>query len=95
MWEKFRHIAISILIALLAALSTYYTTIGSLKLELAGKAEEKFVSNLDKRLSNLEVRLADNFATKKDFYQLREDLIVRLSRIEIHLNRKETGNENR
>ena len=77
------------MIALIAGLSAYYTTIGGIKLEVAKKAEETFVANLDKRISNLEVRLAENFATKEDFFQLREDLILRLNRIEVQLNKKE------
>jgi len=89
MWEKYRNIAISIMIALIAGLSAYYTTIGGIKLEVAQKAEETFVASLDKRISNLEVRLAENFATKEDFFQLREDLILRLNRIEVQLNKKE------
>ena len=89
MWEKYRNIAISIVIALIAGLSAYYTTIGGIKLEVAQKAEETFVTSLDKRISNLEVRLAENFATKEDFFQLREDLILRLNRIEVQLNKKE------
>jgi len=89
MWEKYRNIGISIVIALIAGLSAYYTTIGGIKLEVAQKAEETFVASLDKRISNLEVRLAENFATKEDFFQLREDLILRLNRIEVQLNKKE------
>jgi len=89
MWEKYRNIAISIVIALIAGLSAYYTTIGGIKLEVAKKAEETFVTSLDKRISNLELRLAENFATKEDFFQLREDLILRLNRIEVQLNKKE------
>ncbi len=77
------------MIALIAGLSAYYTTIGGIKLEVAQKAEETFVASLDKRISNLEVRLAENFATKEDFFQLREDLILRLNRIEVQLNKKE------
>ena len=95
MWDKFRSIVISIIIALLAALSTYYTTIGGINLEIASKAEEVFVTSLDKRISNLEVRLSENFATKEDFYQLKEELILRLSRIEFQLNKKESTIENR
>lgn len=95
MWDNFRNIGISIIIALLAVLSTYYTTIGGIRLDVAAKAEETFVSSLDKRISNLEVRLTDNFATREDFYQLKEELIVRLSRIEFQLNNKESGFENR
>ena len=56
---------------------------------MAKKAEETFVASLDKRISNLEIRLSENFATKEDFFQLKEDLILRLSRIEVQLNKKE------
>ncbi|OQX92312.1 MAG: hypothetical protein B6D58_03730 [candidate division Zixibacteria bacterium 4484_95] len=87
MWKRYRGFVGTIIIAIMAALSTYYTTIAGLKLEMADKAEESIVTNLDKRISNLEVRLAENFATKEDFYQLKEELIVRLSRIEARLDR--------
>ena len=87
MWKRYRGFVVTIIIAIMAALSTYYTTIAGLKLEMADKAEESIVTNLDKRISNLEVRLAENFATKEDFYQLKEELIVRLSRIEARLDR--------
>jgi hypothetical protein len=83
---RFRDYALTIGLAAVAAISTYYTTIGSLKLELAGKAEETLVANLDKRLSALEIRLGENFATRRDFYQLKEDLVLRLTRIETRLD---------
>jgi hypothetical protein len=86
MAKTYRDYALTIVLVILAALSTYYTTIGSIKIELAGKAEETLVANLDKRLFNLESRLAENFATKKDFYQLKEDLLLRLTRIESRLD---------
>ena len=89
MGDRYKQIAVTILIALLAALSTYYTTIAGLRLEVAGKAEESMVTSLDKRISNLEIRLAGNFATKEDFFKLKEDLVTRLSRIEARLNQKE------
>lgn len=95
MWKRWRNYVVSIVVAVLAALSTYYTTINGIKINVATKAEEKFVANLDKRISMLEVRLAENFATKEDFYKLKEDLIIRLSRIEININRKESSVENR
>lgn len=95
MWGKYRQIIFMILVALLAAISTYYTTLTSLKIEMAGKAEDKFVTTLDKRISSLEIRLAGNFATKEDFFRLREDVITRLMRIEVQLNQKEKNIENR
>jgi hypothetical protein len=85
---KYRDYALTIVLVIMAALSTYYTTIESLKVELSGKAEETLVANLDKRLSNLETRLAENFATKRDFYQLKEDLLLRLTRIETRLDNR-------
>jgi predicted Holliday junction resolvase-like endonuclease len=88
MAAKYRDYALTIVLVILAALSTYYTTIESLKVELSGKAEENLVASLDKRISNLEIRLAENFATKKDFYQLKEDLLLRLTRIETRLDDK-------
>ncbi len=88
MAAKYRDYALTIVLVILAALSTYYTTIESLKVELSGKAEENLVASLDKRISNLEIRLAENFATKKDFYQLKEDLLLRLTRIETRLDNK-------
>jgi hypothetical protein len=88
MAAKYRDYALTIFLVILAALSTYYTTIESLKVELSGKAEETLVANLDKRLSNLETRLAENFATKRDFYQLKEDLLLRLTRIETRLDNR-------
>ena len=95
MWEKYRRIAVTIIIALLAVISTYYTTLTSLKIEMAGKAEDKLVATLDKRISNLEIRLANNFATREDFFRLREDVIMRLMRIESQLKQKENNAENR
>jgi hypothetical protein len=88
MAAKYRDYALTIVLVILAALSAYYTTIENLKVELSGKAEETLVANLDKRLSNLETRLAENFATKRDFYQLKEDLLLRLTRIETRLDNR-------
>ena len=95
MWERYRQFIITVIVILVTALSTYYTTIESLKLEVAGKAEDKFVATLDKRISNLEIRLAENFATKEDFYRLKEDLLIRLSGIEAQIERKELHGEYR
>ncbi|MCP4582258.1 MAG: hypothetical protein GY839_11635 [candidate division Zixibacteria bacterium] len=95
MWDRYRHIVVPILIALLAAVSTYYATIAGLKLDMVGKAEQSFAYSLDKRISSLEIRLAGNFATKEDFFKLKEELINRLSRIEARLNQKEMKFENR
>ena len=80
---------LTIALALLAALSAYYSTIENLKVELAGKAEDAFVAGLDKRLSNLESRLAENFASREDIFKLKQEIIERLYRIENRLSRIE------
>jgi hypothetical protein len=92
---KYRDYALTIFLVIMAALSTYYTTIENLKVELSGKAEETLVASLDKRLSNLETRLSENFATKKDFYQLKEDLLLRLTRIETRLDNQAAYQQSR
>jgi hypothetical protein len=61
---------------------------------MVGKAEQSYANSLDNRISKLEVRLAGSFATKEDFFRLKEELINRLSRIEARLNDKETKFEN-
>ncbi len=80
---------LTIALALLAALSAYYSTVENLKLELAGKAEDAFVAGLDKRLSNLETRLAENFAGREDIFRLKQEIVERLYRIENRLDRIE------
>lgn len=92
MRARHNNFGLTITLVVLAALSTYYTTIENLKLELSGKAEETFVNGLDKRLSNLEIRLAENFASKKDFFQLKDELIQRLVRIEAQLDKNRAKN---
>jgi hypothetical protein len=89
MWERYRQIIVTIIVAILAAISTYYTTLTGIKIEMAGKAEDAFVTTLDKRISNLETHLADSFATKEDFFTLKGELITRLTRIEAQLDQKE------
>jgi len=91
MLSKYRQIIVTIIIAMLAALSTYYTTLAGMQVEIAGKAEETFVITLDKRITTLETHLTDSFATKDDFFRLKEDLITRLARIETQLNHQGAG----
>jgi hypothetical protein len=66
-------------------LTAYYTTIAGIKLDLSQKAESVVVNQLDKRLSNIEVMLNQNFLTKEEFLQFGQDLQSRLTRMEYQL----------
>lgn len=70
----------------LGIITAYYTTIAGIKLDLSQKAESVVVNQLDKRLSNIEVMLNQNFLTKEEFHQFSQDLQNRLSRIEYQLS---------
>jgi hypothetical protein len=70
-------------------LTAYYTTITGIKLDLSQKAESVVVNQLDKRLSNIEVLLNQNFMTKEEFHTLSQELQNRLSRIEFQLSQTE------
>lgn len=66
-------------------ITAYYTTIAGIKLDLSQKAESVVVNQLDKRLSNIELMLNQNFLTKEEFYQFSQDLQNRLNRMEYQL----------
>ena len=67
-------------------ITAYYTTIAGIKLDLSQKAESAVVNQLDKRLSNIELLLNQNFLTKEEFHQFSQDLQNRLNRIEFQLS---------
>lgn len=76
---------ITFFITAFGILTAYYTTIAGVKLDIARKAESQFVNELDKKLSNLELLLNQNFMSKKEFFELKEQINQRLIRIEIKL----------
>jgi hypothetical protein len=67
-------------------ITAYYTTIAGIKLDLSKKAESEMVNQLDKRLSNIEILLNQNFLTKEEFHHFSEDLQNRLTKIEYQLS---------
>jgi hypothetical protein len=69
--------------------TAYYTTVAGIKLDLSQKAESTVVNQLDKRLSNIEVLLNQNFMTKEEFLKLSQELQNRLSKIEFQLSQME------
>jgi hypothetical protein len=70
-------------------ITAYYTTIAGIKIDLAKKAETNIVNQLDNKLSQIEILLNENFMTKKDFYEFKEQMDNRLMRIEYRLGIKE------
>lgn len=66
-------------------ITAYYTTVAGIRIDLAKKAETNIVNQLDKKISQVEIILDENFMTKKDFYQFREEMDKRLTRIEYKL----------
>jgi len=69
----------------LGIITAYYTTIAGIRIDLAKKPETNIVNQLDKKISQVEIILDQNFMTKKDFYQFREEMDRRLTRIEYRL----------
>jgi hypothetical protein len=77
---------VAFFVTALGIITAYYTTIAGIKLDLSQKAESVVVNQLDRRLSNIEVLLNQNFLTKEEFYQFSQDLQNRLNRIEYQLS---------
>jgi hypothetical protein len=78
----------SFILALLGMSAAYFTTIGSIKVSLAEKAETALVETIDKKLTRLEVVIKEGMITKDQFFDFRNDLETRLTRIEYHLIEK-------
>jgi hypothetical protein len=74
-----------VMIALTIA-AGYFMTIQSLRLELAGKAENVTVETLDKKLGNLEVLFREGGISKEEFFRFSRDVESRLARIEYHVS---------
>jgi hypothetical protein len=76
---------IKFVVVLLGMAAAYFTTIGSIKIELAEKAESALVETIDKKLARLEVTITEGTISKDEFYQFRNSIESRLTRIEYYL----------
>ena len=84
-------------ITISAALSGYFAAYTGLRVELAGKAESRYVEELDIRLSKLEATINERFATKTDLFEFKREVISKLSAIETilsHDNQNEIAHSN-
>jgi hypothetical protein len=83
--ETFLRNLIALVVTISAALSGYFAAYTGLRVELSGKAEERYVSEMDIRLSKLETVINERFATREDLYDLKKEMITKLNAIETAL----------
>lgn len=76
---------LNFILVLLGMTAAYFTTIGSIKIQLAEKAETALVETIDKKLTRLEVIIREGRVSKDEFYQFKNDIESRLTRIEFYL----------
>ncbi|UCE65306.1 MAG: hypothetical protein JSU85_10570 [Candidatus Zixiibacteriota bacterium] len=77
---------IAVAITISAALSGYFAAYTGLRVELAGKAEERYVAEMDIRLSRLEAVINERFATKDDLVNLKKEMLDKLTAIQTVLS---------
>ena len=78
----------SFILTLLGMSAAYFTTIGSIRVSLAAKAETNLVETIDKKLTRLEVIIKEGMISKDQFFEFGNDIESRLTRIELHLTNK-------
>jgi len=84
--EPFIRNLIALAVTISAALSGYFAAYTGLRVELAGKAEDRYVSELDIRLSQLEAVMNERFATREDLFNLKKEMLDKLTAIETVLS---------
>ena len=78
---------VSFAIAVAGVLSGYFAAYTGLRVELANKAEERYVTELDIRLARLETTMNERFATRDDLSSFKNDVIAKLTTIEAVITR--------
>jgi hypothetical protein len=76
---------LNFIVVLLGMVAAYFTTIGSIRVQLAEKAESVLVEAIDRRLAGLEIVITEGRVSKEEFYKFQNDIDVRLMRIEYYL----------
>lgn len=84
--ESLIRFLITFAVTIAAAISGYFAAYTGLRVELAGKAEERYVSAIDVRLSRLEAIINERFATKEDLSEFKGEVISKLIAIEAFLS---------
>ena len=79
---------VNFMVALLGMTAAYFTTIGSIKVQLAEKASGELVEAIDKRLAQMEVVIVEGRVSKDEFFQFKSNIDNRLNRIEFYLSER-------
>ena len=85
---------LAILMTLGYLLGTHLSTINSLKMAIASKAERNEVTLLDRKLTRIEVKLEEAIMTKQEFDRLKEYFEGRLMQVLIRQNPTKETNSN-
>ncbi len=80
---------ITFAVTIAAAISGYFAAYTGLRVELAGKAEDRYVAEMDIRLSRLEATINERFATKEDLSEFKGEVISKLVAIETSLSSRD------
>ncbi len=80
---------ITFAVTIVAAISGYFAAYTGLRVELAGKAEDRYVAEMDIRLSRLEATINERFATKEDLSEFKREVISKLVAIETSLSNRD------
>jgi hypothetical protein len=75
------------------SLSGNYAAYTGLRVELAAKAEARYVDQLDVRLARLEATINERFATKDDLSGFKNEMVAKLSAIETILATQKNDRE--
>ncbi|MBD3170145.1 MAG: hypothetical protein GF307_11725 [candidate division Zixibacteria bacterium] len=75
----------TILLSVAAVIAAYYSTVSSLKVAIASKADRTEISMLERRLNSVENCVEQNFITRDDFHRFSEEVNYRLLKIEFKL----------
>jgi hypothetical protein len=73
---------LALVLTLCGVLAGYFATVYEIKMNLAHKAENSALVNLEKRVLSLEIYLKERMVTRDDFYLFRENLEKRFSQLE-------------
>ena len=77
---------LALVLALCGVLAGYFATIYEIKMNLAHKAENQALIDLDRRVLGLEIYLKERMVTRDDFCLFRENLEKRFSELENEKN---------
>jgi hypothetical protein len=77
---------LGLVLALCGVMAGYFATIYEIKINLAHKAENQALINLERRVFSLEIYLKERMVTRDDFCLFKENLGKRLNELENERN---------